>query len=266
MLTLVLPAAAPSRKPLGFCRRTTRGIRFYLATPRLRALLSLNLAVAAPGAMVLVNSVVLVRGALGLDDNALAWAMFAFGLGSMVSAIALPRFLDSLSDRFVMLLGSTLSMIAVVSLATTVSFVGLRWHTLLFAWFVVGLGYSATLTPAGRLLRRSSGPSERTAIFAAHFALSHVCWLLAYPLAGWLMTRYGAVAALFALATLSAAATVAASRMWSRGDPQRLEHTHDNLPLEHPHLRGVRTHSHALIIDEDHPKWDSYFPPHHYAP
>jgi hypothetical protein len=41
-------------------------MRIYLATPRLHWLLSLNLAAAAAGAMVLVNTVVLVRSDMGL--------------------------------------------------------------------------------------------------------------------------------------------------------------------------------------------------------
>lgn len=53
------------------------------------------------------------------------------------------------------------------------------------------VGYSAMLTPSGRLLRRSAHPEDRPAIFAAQFALSHACWLVAYPLAGLLMTLAG---------------------------------------------------------------------------
>src|SRR3546814_3143772 len=51
-------------------------------------------------------------------------------------------------------------------------------------WFALGLSYAASITPGGRLLRRSSGADDRPALFAAQFALSHVCWLIAYPLAG----------------------------------------------------------------------------------
>ena len=59
-------------------------------------------------------------------------------------------------------------------------------------WAAVGFGYSATLTPSGRLLTRSAHPEDRPAVFAAQFTLSHACWLVFYPLAGWLMTRFGA--------------------------------------------------------------------------
>ena len=126
---------------------------------------------------------------------------------------------------------------------------------LLGAWFFVGLGYSAVLTPSGRLLRRSAHAEDRPALFAAQFALSHACWLLAYPLSGWLMTRSGPVAALGVLAALAGGGIVAALWLWPKDDPETLEHTHNNLPLGHPHLQGGRQHAHPFVVDEYHPRW-----------
>ena len=54
---------------------------------------------------------------------------------------------------------------------------------------VLGAGASLIQTPAGRLLRRSCHEVDRPRVFAAQFALSHACWLIAYPLAGWLGAR-----------------------------------------------------------------------------
>lgn len=257
---LVVAVVLPSPKPAaqrGIYDRTTRGIRIYLATPRLRGLLALNLAAASGGAMVLVNSVLLVRGALGLSESALAWTMFAFGLGSMVCALLLPRVLDHLPDRPVMLGGALLMAVALLGLALEISVLGLDWIALLVAWAAMGLGYAAVLTPSGRLLRRSAHAEDRPALFAAQFALSHACWLLTYPLSGWLMTRFGPAAALLSLAALTVAALVAALRLWPREDPEVLEHTHDNLPLDHPHLKGRRRHAHAYVVDDEHPRWSS---------
>lgn len=56
VISVVLPSPKPS-KPRGIYDRTTRGIRIYLATPRLRGLLAINLAVASAGALVIVNTV-----------------------------------------------------------------------------------------------------------------------------------------------------------------------------------------------------------------
>ncbi|MCR9271940.1 MULTISPECIES: MFS transporter [Mameliella] len=123
----------------------------------------------------------------------------------------------------------------------------------------VWLGYSAVLTPSGRLLKRSAHPEDRPAVFAALFPLSHACWLLTYPLSGWLMTALGTVPALIGLAVLGAVGLVASLRLWPGGDPVEVPHRHDNLPLDHPHLQGRREHSHALVIDDQHPRWGAKF-------
>lgn len=256
VLSVALPSPKPS-EPRGIYDRTTRGIRIYLATPRLRGLLALNMAAAAAGAMVLVNSVALVRGTLGLDASALAWTLLAFGAGSMIAALLLPQVLDRVSDRPVMVGGAIVMVVALLGLAGAIVALGLTWPMLLGTWFLVGLGYSAVLTPSGRLLRRSAHAEDRPALFAAQFALSHACWLLAYPLSGWLMTRFGPVAALGALAVLAMAGLLAALRLWPSDDAETLEHTHDNLPLDHPHLQGTRRHAHPFVVDEHHPRWAS---------
>ena len=258
VVSVLLPSPKASEPP-GIYDRTTRGIRIYLATPRLRGLLALNLAVSSAGAMVLVNSVILVRGQLGLNDSALAWTMFAFGAGSMIVALLLPRVLDNLADRPVMVAGAWTMVAALLALAAAILATGLTWPLLLGIWLVIGIGYSTVQTPSGRLLRRSAHAEDRPAVFAAQFALSHACWLVTYPLSGWLMTAFGTVPALLVLAGVALAGIVTAMRFWPTGDPEVVEHSHDNLPLDHPHLQGHRHHTHALVIDDAYPRWGSQF-------
>src|SRR5829696_806931 len=108
---LVLSVRLPQPKPVehtgGLYDKTTRGTRIYLATPRLRGLLALNLSVAAAGAMVIVNTVVIVRALFGRPDSDVAIALGCFGGGSMAAALLLPRILDRLPDRRVMLPASS---------------------------------------------------------------------------------------------------------------------------------------------------------------
>lgn len=256
---LVVSVILPSPKagePRGVYDRTTRGIRIYLSTPRLRGLLGLSLAVSSAGAMVLVNTVVLVRGQLGLDDSALAWTMFAFGAGSMIAALALPKLLDRFPDRPVMLAGAWLMVAALLGSAAMVISMGLTWPLLIAVWLAIGLGNSAVLTPSGRLLRRSAHPEDRPAIFAAQFALSHACWLLTYPLAGWLMTAYGTVPALFVLAGVATLGIGLALRFWPADALDDLSHGHPDLPPDHPHLQEhSQNHRHEIIIDDLHRHW-----------
>jgi MFS family permease len=251
VLLVTLPGPKPY-KPRGIYDRTTRGLRIYLATPRLRGLLAVNAAVASAGALVIVNTVVYVQAVFGLSQQATALALAAFGGGSMVAALALPRLLETIPDRRAMLAGATL--LAVGTLAAA-ALPGYAW--LLPLWFVIGIGYSTAQTPSGRLLRRSSKPEDRPALFAAQFALSHACWLAAYPLAGWAGTALGLTTTAILLAVLAASAVVAALVLWPVDDPDIIEHRHDDLPANHPHLKGARRsrHSHTYVIDDLHRAW-----------
>jgi H+ antiporter protein len=239
----------------GIYDRTTRGLRIYLATPRLRGLLSLNLAAAAAGAMVLVNSVVLVRSDLGFSDTQVALALATFGGGSMLAALILPRLLDNRPDRPVMIVGAAVLVVVLLGLAALTVINGVEWYPLLAGWFVIGIGYSTVLTPSGRLLKRSAHAEDRPAVYAAQFALSHVCWLVAYPLAGWLITAFGPPTALAALALLAGIGLASGIILWPRTDATALEHTHNDLPAGHPHVQDGRSHSHLIIIDGYHPHW-----------
>ncbi|MEX5578727.1 MFS transporter [Pseudophaeobacter sp. A-200-2] len=256
VVSVLLPSPKSTQRR-GIYDRTTRGIRIYLATPRLRGLLALNLAVSAAGAMVLVNSVVLVRGELGLSESNVAWAMFAFGFGSMLAALLLPPVLDRVPDRPVMLSGAGLLVAALLGLAALVAITGLSWGGLLISWCLVGIGYSSVMTPSGRLLRRSAHAEDRPAIFAAQFALSHACWLLTYPLSGWLMTAFGTLTALILLAALSLAGLLLCRFLWPAHAPSEITHSHADLPPDHPHLleHGDEAHKHAIIIDDLHRDW-----------
>jgi MFS family permease len=135
------------------------------------------------------------------------------------------------------------------------------WAGLLLVWLILGAGYSLVLTPSGRLLRRSAGPAERPALFAARFALSHACWLVTYPLAGWLGVAAGMAPTLLLLGAVAALAAVAAARLWPAHDPEALPHVHADLPPGHPHIRDAQPvpggfrHVHAFVIDRHHRSW-----------
>ncbi len=255
VVSVLLPSPKPTA-PRGIYDRTTRGIRLYLATPRLRGLLALNLAIAAAGSMVIVNTVVLVQARLGLGQRETAWALAAFGAGSMLAALTLPRLLDRIPDRRVMLAGASLLVVGLLA-----GLAGPGFTALLLLWLVLGIGYSTVGTPTGRLLRRSAHPEDRPALFAAQFALSHACWLLTYPLAGWLGAKAGLPACFAVLASTSATAAGAAAWLWPADDPDVVLHVHRDLARGHPHLAGVEPggggfrHAHAFVIDQEHPAW-----------
>ncbi len=216
---LVVSVALPSPKPTkarGIYERTTRGIRIYLATPRLRGLLALNWTAAALSAMVIVNTVVIVRADLGLTESAVAIALAGFGGGSMLAAFALPSLLNRFRDRRVMLTGAVLGTVFMAVGAALSALGQITLPTLMLVWACIGFGYSATLTPSGRLLTRSARPEDRPAVFAAQFTLSHMCWLVLYPLAGWLMTAKGTTQALVWMTCAAALGLGFVVALWPR--------------------------------------------------
>jgi MFS family permease len=242
------PQPAPDR---GWLARAKVGFVVFARTPRLRGLMALNLAVAAPGAIVLVNTVLIVREVLARPEQDVAVALACFGAGSMVAALVLPRLLDRVSDRIVMIGGGVAAPLVLAALAVLPP----HWWTLLIAWTLIGLCYGALLTPTGRLLRRSAAPRDRPALFAAQFVLSHAAWLLTYPLAGWTATHGGVAVAFVVHGAIGLAAALTAAVLWPERDPVAIEHEHD-LPPDHPHLAGgAGRHSHAYVIDALHPRW-----------
>ena len=245
----------------GIYAKTTRGVRIYLKTPRLRGLLALTLAAAAASAMVIVNTVVIVRDVLGLGQRDVALTLAAYGGGSILAAVILPRILDRIADRAIMvgaaaLLTVSLAVMALLQAAVApMSF----WPVLLGGWFVLGAGYSMSVTPSGRLLRRSANAEDRPTLFAAQFALSHACWLMAYPLVGWLGANFGQREAFVGMGLLGGLGTLLAVRLWPRDDPEVIAHRHDDLEPDHLHLKeshvGNSIAEHAFVIDDLHPHW-----------
>lgn len=259
ILAAVFPTTVVKNRSEGLGERMLRGMHIYLRTPRLRGLLALNLCAAAGGAMVFVNTIVIVREFLGGDEQQLALALAVFGGGSMLAALLLPKMLDRRPDRQVML-SAAIAMVAVLLVITVVWVVLPSWRgwaALLPAWGLMGMAYAGLVTPGGRLIRRSAHNEDLPAVFAAQFSFSHVCWLLAYPLAGWVGLKLGLGVALSALSGLAVVGFLVALRSWPTDDQGTLPHKHEDLPSEHPHLKehGLEPHAHPFVIDTLHRRW-----------
>ncbi|MFD7320417.1 MFS transporter [Streptomyces sp. NPDC059875] len=258
VVSVLLPGPEPVERVGGLYAKASFGTRLALVTPRLRALLALDLAVALGGSMVLVNTVVLVRDTLGRSVGDVSIALGAYGAGSMAVALLLPRALDRVADRALMLPAAFVisAVLALLPLGLRTGVAGWTWPALLTVWFVLGAATSAVLTPGGRLLRRSARAADLPAVFAARFSLTHGCWLLAYPLAGWTAARAGLPTAATVLAAAALVAAFAAVRLWPRTDPAGLEHLHPELAPDHPHLAGADgRHAHDFRVDSLHPRW-----------
>ncbi|MEM6579122.1 MAG: MFS transporter [Pseudomonadota bacterium] len=256
ILSTRLPSAGAAQRARSFADRLTRGIRIYLATPRLRGLLALTLLAAASSSFVFVNTVVVVRDLFSRSEGDLALALAAFGAGAMITALALPGLLEHRADRPVMMAGGIGLVAQTLTIAVGLT-LGMDWVLLLMGYFLMGFWYSLIVTPAGRLLRRSAHAEDRPAIFAAQFALSHACYLLCYPLAGWSGVALGLGPSLGLMGLVGVVACLASLKVWPKTEAGAVAHDHPDLPANHPHLRehGAEPHSHPVVIDDEHPVW-----------
>ena len=212
--------AESSRSAGPFGQRLLAGGALLLRSAPLRGALLLGLAVAAAGALVLVQTVVIVREVFGLGSWALPVALAANGLGSIMAAAALPRVLAARSERTVMLAGAALTIMATALVPAVLTVRGEAGLVLLCAvWAMVGAGWAAAETPVGRLLQAEISARDLPAAFAAQFSLSHACWLVTYPLAGWLG---GLATTAWVLAAIGLASLGAAVVVWRAGPSTRL--------------------------------------------
>ena len=283
--SVALPVPAnPAERKGGVYDRITRGIRIYLKTPRLQGLLALNGAVAAAGAMVIVNTVVIVRGLLGGTDADVAVVLAAYGAGSMAVAFLLPRLLERASDRAVMLAGAwvlaagTLVMAVILSSGVLPARLTAGLPLLLPVW-------AAGSCQLGRADADRAGccgdpPMPKTGLpcsrLSSPSAMPAGWWPI--PLAGWVGAMAGVGAAFTVLGILALAATVLAVWLWPAGDEVEVEHVHrpfghEHLhvhdehhqhahegwegpePHAHPHRHAPIRHKHALVIDRHHVEW-----------
>jgi MFS transporter, NRE family, putaive nickel resistance protein len=152
--------------------------------PLVRYGLSLELVASVAGAWILVNSVVLVKGGLGLDDLAYGWVMAGFGAGATLAALALGA-LDARVPRTTFLGVGALAISLAVLPADLVGIAPLA-----ALWFVAGIGTNWVNLPMLTLLAERTPHRLQGRVYGAHFAWSHLWWLGAYPLAGWLGTVF----------------------------------------------------------------------------
>lgn len=204
-----------------FRARLTSGISLMFRSADLRGLQGINLAVATAQAMVIVNTVVVVRTSLERSQSDVAILLGAFGAGSMLVALAMPRLSRRIADTTLMLTGAAAAMVllAVVSLALATlsdAHPATSWSTHLALWLLLGASASLMLTPSSKLIARASTEAKRPALFAAQFSLSHACFLIAYPLAGLAGASLGLSAVSGILAAVGTLGVAVAAWNWLR--------------------------------------------------
>ena len=243
-----LNLAVLPEKELPFLRKLSRGILIELRTPRLRGLLTMNLALSLGLSWVIVNSVVFAGDRFGGEPTAYTALMAGYGTGAAIAALSVPPLLERVSERLLMFAGCVL-----FAAVTPMIWLPVPLWGFVPLWALLGAAASLVMTPGGLVLNRSAAPEDRPALFAAQFSLSHAAWLLAYPLAGWLAASFGIEWSLIALGAAAGVIACIAKGLWPADDPLERPHSHANLQSDHPHLREVvplgpgKTHQHQFF-------------------
>ena len=90
-------------------------------------------------------------------------------------------------------------------------------------WLLNGAGQALVAIPSSALLADHTADDERGRVYAAHFALTHAFWLIAYPAVGHSVERWGAPLSFSFAAVACAIVTILAALS---GPPSR-PHVHD---------------------------------------
>ena len=185
-----------------FLTELTRGTRILLREPSLRQALTLSIAEATAGAAAIVATITYVRDVLGRGQTTFAFVMAAVGLGSSLTAILLGRatgrYEKGTRDRAI-LHGrrhkwASRALLAGGFLLGLLLLPDILKPPLLvfsFLWMLNGAGQALIAIPSSTLLAEHTVEGERGRAYAAHFALTHVCWLISYPAVGHSAAKWG---------------------------------------------------------------------------
>jgi MFS family permease len=199
----VLAARPPSAAAPTGGEGRTGGFVAFVRVPDLRRLLLLDLVAACAYAAALVLTATLVAD-VGWGEPQVGVVLAVFGAGSVAGALLVSR--GGRDPWRPMRLGAVVVSVGLLLAATG----GRGGPGLVTSWAVLGLGSSLVLTPSGQVLRAQGEGHRLTVLFAGHFAWSHACYLLTYPLAGLVAVRLSPTAALVALGLVASIGAIAA--------------------------------------------------------
>jgi len=185
-----------------FLTDLTTGTRILLHEPSLRQALTLSIAEATAGAAAIVATVSYVRDVLSRGQTAFAFVMAGVGLGSSLTAIALGRAIGRYEKgardqsilhgrRHKWASGALLGGGLVLGLVLLPDILKPPLLLFSFLWMLNGAGQALIAIPSSTLLAEHTIERERGRAYAAHFALTHLFWLVSYPAIGHASARWG---------------------------------------------------------------------------
>jgi MFS transporter, NRE family, putaive nickel resistance protein len=191
-----------SLAPSALWKELTYGTRVLLRNPSIRQALLMSLAEAMAGASAIVVTIVYVRDFLHGTELQYSLTMAAVGAGSAICAVGLGRITarmeraerDGSRQHALRHLWSRRSLfVGGLALAASLLPASASPSLMLFGllWILNGAGQALVAIPTSTLVASHTQPDERGRAFAAHFAITHACWLVSYPLTGRLAERIG---------------------------------------------------------------------------
>src|SRR6266404_4012979 len=185
-----------------FVAELTTGTRILLREPSLRQALTLSIAEATAGAAAIVVTVVYVHDVLGRGNTTFALTMAGLGLGSSLTAVILGRATgrhESAARSKATLHGrrhlwTARALIIGGLILGIVLLPGILKPSLIifgFLWMLNGAGQALIAIPSSTLLAEHTFEEERGRAYAAHFALTHLFWLISYPAIGHAAALWG---------------------------------------------------------------------------
>ncbi|MDQ9172149.1 MFS transporter [Oxalobacteraceae bacterium R-40] len=199
----------------------TYGTRVILREASLRQAIVLSFVEATAGAAAIVATVVYVKDVLAHSETAFALVMASLGLGSSMTALILGKMTGRYESAS---MGRAelhwrrhrwtgIGLIAGGTILGLLLLPGIWQPPLLvfaFLWMLNGAGQALIAIPSTTLLAEHTSEKERGRVYAAHFALTHACWLITYPAIGHGVARFGAPATFSIAGVVCLAITLAA--------------------------------------------------------
>src|SRR5215216_2860200 len=161
-----------------------KGTRLLFTDKAVRFALLIELVSAIAGAQILVNTVGYIKGQLHLTDKHYGYVMAAFGIGAAAAAFASGNYDQSKNRIASLMIGGGLVCIS-IAFGNYIMFI-----PFLVLWLIAGFSQTLAEMPAQILIAEQIPKQEHGKVYGAHFAWSHLWWAFAYPIAGFVGTRF----------------------------------------------------------------------------
>jgi MFS transporter, NRE family, putaive nickel resistance protein len=230
----------------------------------IRYALGMQLVASIAGAQILVNTVGYVQGALKLGNVQYGWVMASFGIGATLSAVAIGAIGQCFARTSFVLFGAGLITFALLPAGyANLSF-------LMVLWLLAGIGQNCVNLPTQTLIADRIPSDTQGQVYGAHFAWSHLWWVVSYPLAGWLGSSKASSSEFFYGSLIGLVLLVVVQITFS---PHRHDHLHYPFLHEHEHIHDEHhqhEHDEGILLSEphthvhEHPIIISHSHPHHH--